>query len=192
MDGNELSFDTSFVYESEAESIVDVIEIESSGDLEGNGDAESAENADIDRPADSTMNSDVVSAVEPIEVGTVPKQKRKLSTEGEKMVRKLSTEDESMERILKQRVTVVIKRMKFDENLNEWILPADTVKVNAEKANHNEEGKLERENESETTAEVLNNLASIRMNQFYFMFFQFYISCRLLKRCSRLFVDARK
>lgn len=144
-----VEYDSSVVYDFHSD--VSQIETESLvSDV-----AETTENEDIDQPASSAMNSDELSDVQPIETTIPLTQKRKLTTENVEDQPKLSAEDEEIQRILKRRVKVVIKRMKFDENMNEWILPEDTVTANEEKANHNKEEIVEQKNESETGAEVI-------------------------------------
>lgn len=101
-DNSSTVYDTVDEYYSSEESVADADELENAVDINGKA-TEPEETA-----PDSTTNPE-----EPAESTVSLTLKRKI----------LSAEDDEMERILKRRVTVVLKRMKYDQNLDEWILP---------------------------------------------------------------------
>lgn len=116
-----VDYDTVAEYESSPETYDDFDDAESSGVENA---TQPKENVDFDQTTDFTTDPDEFVAAEPTEIAVPLSQKRKASTEC----------DET-ETILIRRVSILLKRVKFDENMNKWILPANTITIKREKEN---------------------------------------------------------
>lgn len=135
-DNSSTAYATVDEYYSSGESVADADELENAVDINGKA-TEPEETA-----PDSTTNPE-----EPAESTVSLTPKRKI----------LSAEDDEMERILKRRVTVVLKRMKFDQNLDEWILPRDASTIETDKASHSGDEHSEEGTLTEFAAKVLQH-----------------------------------
>lgn len=140
-DDSSLAYDTLSEYDSSVLSVSDVLDMGSTSEIY-DGD-EPNEFIGFDQTARSATNS-----VELIETSEFSTQKRKITAE-----------DEEVERILKGRVSVVLKRIKFDVNMNQWILPVEKfrslVHGDSEKAKHNEDESSGEDSETDTTTSVI-------------------------------------
>lgn len=136
-----LAYDKLTEYDSSVLSFSDVMEMKSTSEIYD--DDEPNEFIGFDQTACSATNS-----IELIETTELSSQKRKFTVE-----------DEEVERILKGRVSVVLKRIKFDVNMNQWILPVEKFRplVNGdnEKGDHDEDESFGQDNEAETTTNVI-------------------------------------
>lgn len=109
-----LAYDTLAGYDSSVSSLSDVINPNSSSGMYD--DDEPNEIFAIDQTGRSATDSAELCE----------------TTESSTKKRKISAEDKEVERILKGSVSVVLKRIRFDENSNEWILPENRFTILSE------------------------------------------------------------
>lgn len=136
------------------------------------------ENVDFDQTANLTTNPDTV---EPTEI-TVPLSQK----------RKASTGCDETESILKRRVSILLKRVKFDGNMNKWILPANTITIKRIETNYDEKENFAPEIDAELTAMVLDTSCHFSFDRFLFanfFFFRFFWLLQISKLPSNCFVD---